>query len=223
MISNEHCSTDTIRKSSNEVNLLCRDTIPIRFQANHSAADAERSAVNILIRRHRCEILRGPFRHVLIPPQELPRLCIHSDDPFSQQLHILLAATALDHDCGRITCRITVWYRGFPNQRARLFVESYYRCLGATGRNHNHVSIDEWRLCIGPLTRLPAKLGPNILLPANLSGLRFKTRKIAVGAKRIEQVAVNRRRRSCFRIVWLLLWITDVADARGPDNFSILS
>src|ERR1700741_1340069 len=171
--------------------------------------------------RDRREILRRSFCDVGITPEELSRLCIDADETFAQQLHILSAPASLDHNRRRITSLIAARYRGFPNQLAGLLVHRCHRGLRAAWRDYHQITINQGRLGIGPVAGFTTEVFTQTLLPANLACLRFETSEIAIGAECVDEVTVDRRSRSCFRIIRFLFRITDVPDSCRPDHFSV--
>src|ERR1043166_4800638 len=104
MIANDHRATNPIRKSAREIDRLGHNSISIRFQTNHAAANAERATVNKLTTRNRREILRRSFRNIRVAPQKLTSLGINSHHTLAQELHVLLAAGSL-HDDRRCVSR----------------------------------------------------------------------------------------------------------------------
>ena len=57
----------------------------------------------------------------------------------------------------------------------------------------------------------------------NLAAPGFETNEIAVRTKRVDGVSVNSWCGAGLRIRRVLLRVADVADARGPDWFTVLS
>jgi len=70
--------------------------------------------------------------------------------------------------------------------------------------------------------RLAAEIFPETLLPLNLAAFRFEANEVAVRAECVDEISVDGRSGPGFRIVRVLIRVAYVADARGPDNFSII-
>src|SRR6185295_20040979 len=98
MITDDHRSTNAVRKSSCEVNLLCSHAARVRLYADQNTANAKRSGVYVVTTCYRREILRRALGNFLVAPKKLAGLRIHSDHAFAQTLHILFAPASLDHD-----------------------------------------------------------------------------------------------------------------------------
>src|SRR6185369_1607041 len=223
IVADQHCPAETVGESAFEVNLLCGDSAALRFQTNESAANTKRATIHIRVARDRRESLRGAFDNFLVAPEELTRLRIDSDDAFAQKLYVLFAPTRLHDDRRRVTCRVATRNRRFPDERTRLFVERHYRRLLAAWCDDEDVAINQWRLCVGPVVRLAAEVFAKTFLPLNLAVLRVETNEVAIRPKRVEEISVDGRRGAGLRVRRILIRVADVPDARGPNDFSVLS
>jgi hypothetical protein len=71
--------------------------------------------------------------------------------------------------------------------------------------------------------RLSAKVFSETLLPSNLSAFGFNADEVSIRAEGVNKISVNSRSRTGLRLFWILIRIAYIPDARGPNNFSILS
>ena len=71
--------------------------------------------------------------------------------------------------------------------------------------------------------RLAAEVFPQAFLPENLAALSFKTNEVTVGSQRVDEISINGWSGASLWVRRILIWVADVADARGSENSSILS
>src|SRR5207249_11591137 len=84
------------------------------------------------------------------------------------------------------------------------------------------VSVDQRGFRIGPLAGLAAEVNAQILLPAHLAGAALEAGQVAIGAERVKQFTLHRRRGAGRRKARLLLGVPHLAEAGGPNSFAVL-
>jgi hypothetical protein len=71
--------------------------------------------------------------------------------------------------------------------------------------------------------RLSGELFPEALLPSNLPAFGFEAGEVTIRAQGVNEISVNSRSGTGLRVFWVLIGIPYITEARGPDDFSILS
>src|SRR4030095_655814 len=146
VLAQQHLPAEGVRHVALEIDFLGGHSLVCSGQLEQHATGAPGvGAVDIAVSSDWSGYVGWTLARLLVTPEELARLGVHSHDALAQELDILPAACGLDRDGRSIARRIAARYGGFPDHRAGFLVERYYRRPAAAGCHQPHLSIDQPR------------------------------------------------------------------------------